>query len=170
MKFISIEVGNEKVIFKMRSSFTTTIFESFRAIKSEIHIGDDDLIDSESYEFDQLLGIDPDIFAYDASCDPYNDICDGGGLPNNIEKLYWESTNDNERVDLGWEELSFNNWVRIKFGRLCKMTKDRILKDYWREIFNETKMKGEEKEDPEEFRKNKTNTMLEIILDKINET
>ncbi|GKC45861.1 hypothetical protein Tco_1063583, partial [Tanacetum coccineum] len=27
--------------------------------------GDDDLIDSESCDFDQLLGIDPDIFAYD---------------------------------------------------------------------------------------------------------
>ncbi|GJY10727.1 hypothetical protein Tco_0378912 [Tanacetum coccineum] len=225
-KSISLEVGNEKVIFKMRSSFTTTIFESIRAIKSKIHMGDDNLIDYESCEFDQLLGIDPDIFAYDvdiqgsykeeetdqekskeyetvketkseqrlnpakervhwceaisqkkegvrkywASCDPYNDICNGGGLPNNVEKLYWESTNDNKQVDLEWEELSFNNWVRIKFGRVCKMTKDRILKDYWREIFNKAEMKGEEKEDPEEFRENKTNVMLEIILDKIDET
>ncbi|GKE13102.1 zinc knuckle CX2CX4HX4C containing protein [Tanacetum coccineum] len=181
-KSISLEVGNEKVIFKMRSSFTTTMFESVRAIKSKIYMGDDD---SESCEFDQLLDIDPDIFTYDidmqgsykeanidqemseeyesvketnleqrlnpaekrvhwyetisqekeglwkyrASCDPYNDICDGGGLPNDVEKLYWESTNDNERVDLEWEELSFNNWVRLKFGRVCKMTKDRILKD-----------------------------------------
>ncbi|GJT74172.1 hypothetical protein Tco_1040897 [Tanacetum coccineum] len=33
---------------------------------------------------------------YWASCDTHNDICDGGGLPNNVERLYWESTNDNE--------------------------------------------------------------------------
>nr|GEU35886.1 hypothetical protein [Tanacetum cinerariifolium] len=47
---------------------------------------------------------------YWASCDPHNDTCDGGGLPNDVEILYWESTNDNERVDLEWEKLSFNNW------------------------------------------------------------
>ncbi|GJZ84683.1 zinc knuckle CX2CX4HX4C containing protein [Tanacetum coccineum] len=63
-KSISLEVGNEKVIFKMRSSFTSIIFESVRAIKSKIYMGDDDLIDSESCDFNQLLGIDPDIFAY----------------------------------------------------------------------------------------------------------
>nr|GEU52617.1 hypothetical protein [Tanacetum cinerariifolium] len=135
-KPISLEVGNEKVIFKMRSSFTTTMFESARAIKSKIYMGDDDLTDYESCRFDQLLDIDTDIFTYDidihgsykeantdqemskeyesvketnmeqrldpaekmvhwceiisqekegvhkywASCDPYNDICDGGGL------------------------------------------------------------------------------------------
>ncbi|GJU89536.1 hypothetical protein Tco_1301959 [Tanacetum coccineum] len=184
-KPISLEVRNEKVIFKMRISLTTTMFESVRAIKSKIYMGDDNLIDSESCRFDQLLDIEPDIFTYDinmqgsykelntdqemskeyesvkeinleqhlgptekrvhwcetisqekdgvheywALCNPYNDICDGGGLPNDVEKLYWESTNDNERVDLEWEELSFNNWVRLKFGRVCKMTKDRILKD-----------------------------------------
>ncbi|GJR70685.1 hypothetical protein Tco_0016750 [Tanacetum coccineum] len=46
---------------------------------------------------------------YWASCDPHNNICDVGGLPNDVERLYWESTNDYERVDLEWEELSFNN-------------------------------------------------------------
>ncbi|GKE07686.1 hypothetical protein Tco_1411237 [Tanacetum coccineum] len=33
-KSISLEVRNEKIIFKMRSNFTTTIFEYVRAIKS----------------------------------------------------------------------------------------------------------------------------------------
>ncbi|GKB98688.1 hypothetical protein Tco_0984825 [Tanacetum coccineum] len=176
----------------MRISLTTTTFESVRAIKSKIYMGDDNLIDSESCRFDQLLNIEPDIFTYDinmqgsykeintnqemskeyesvkeinleqhlgptekrvhwcqtisqekdgvreywALCDPYNDICDGGSLPNDVGKLYWESTNDNERVDFEWEELSFNNW-------------------------------GEEKEDHEEL---KTNVVLEIILDKMDET
>ncbi|GJY78637.1 hypothetical protein Tco_0484438 [Tanacetum coccineum] len=35
-------------------------------------------------------------------------------LPDDVEKLYWESTNDNERVGLEWEELSFNNWGEEK--------------------------------------------------------
>ncbi|GJW99440.1 zinc knuckle CX2CX4HX4C containing protein [Tanacetum coccineum] len=56
-----VKVGNEKVVFKMRGRFSTTIFESVRAIKSEILIGDDD---SEPCDFNQLLGTDPDIFAY----------------------------------------------------------------------------------------------------------
>ncbi|GJU37312.1 protein kinase-like domain, concanavalin A-like lectin/glucanase domain protein [Tanacetum coccineum] len=94
---------------------------------SKIYMGDDDLIDSESYEFDQLLGIDLDIFAYDID----------------MQGSYKEPKTDQEKV--------------------CKMMKDRILKDYWREIFNE----GEEKDDHKEF---KTNAVLEIILDKMNET
>ncbi|GJW41165.1 hypothetical protein Tco_0067010 [Tanacetum coccineum] len=41
-KSISLEVGNEKVIFKMRSSFTNTLFESVRSIKSKTYPEDDD--------------------------------------------------------------------------------------------------------------------------------
>ncbi|GJZ53498.1 hypothetical protein Tco_0608383 [Tanacetum coccineum] len=74
---------------------------------------------------------------YWASCDTYSDVCDGVDLLDNKEKCYWESMNDNEQVDLEWEELSFNDWVRIKFGRIRKMTKDRILKDHWTERFGD---------------------------------
>ncbi|GJS24689.1 zinc knuckle CX2CX4HX4C containing protein [Tanacetum coccineum] len=41
-KSISLEVGNEKVIFKMRSSFTTTIFEYVPSIRSKTCSKDDD--------------------------------------------------------------------------------------------------------------------------------
>nr|GEX46128.1 hypothetical protein [Tanacetum cinerariifolium] len=61
-KSISLEEGNEKVILKMRSSLTTTMFESVRANKSKIYMGD---YDSKSCEFDQLLDINPYIFTYD---------------------------------------------------------------------------------------------------------
>ncbi|GKD32872.1 hypothetical protein Tco_1248381 [Tanacetum coccineum] len=73
-KPIFLEVGNEKVIFKMRSSFTTIIFEFVRAIRNKISIEDDNLInidydlflyESKSCEFNHLLAIDPDIFIYD---------------------------------------------------------------------------------------------------------
>ncbi|GJX55653.1 protein kinase-like domain, concanavalin A-like lectin/glucanase domain protein [Tanacetum coccineum] len=64
-KAISLEVGSEKMIFKMRSSFTTINFASVCLIKSETFIEDDNrkeidynlfLYDSESYE-DDLEGI-----------------------------------------------------------------------------------------------------------------
>ncbi|GJR82956.1 hypothetical protein Tco_0153741 [Tanacetum coccineum] len=73
-KTISLEVGSEKVIFKMGSSFTTTNFESVCSIKSKTFIEDDNLkeidydlflYNSESCEFNRLLRIDPDIFSYE---------------------------------------------------------------------------------------------------------
>ncbi|GJY80583.1 hypothetical protein Tco_0493334 [Tanacetum coccineum] len=73
-KTISLEVGSEKVIFKMRSSFTAANFESVRSIKSKTFIEDDSLkeidydlflYDSKSYEFNRLLRMDPDIFSYE---------------------------------------------------------------------------------------------------------
>nr|GEV20618.1 hypothetical protein [Tanacetum cinerariifolium] len=107
---------------------------------------------------------------YWASCDPHNDTCDGGGLPNDVKRLYWDSTNDNERVDLEWEKLSFNNWVRIKFDKVCKITRDRILEDYWRKVFNEAELENEKKEDSKGYRESETNAILKIILEKADET
>ncbi|GKF09012.1 zinc knuckle CX2CX4HX4C containing protein [Tanacetum coccineum] len=183
-KSISLEVGSEKVIFKMRNSFTTTNFESVRSIKSKTFLEEDDfkkiyydLYNSESCEFNRLLRIDPDIFSYEvdihesyeeivykltevekekysapqekrvhrcrailqekenerqywASCNPNSNICDGGYLPINVEKHYWKSNNDNKREALEWENLSLNDWMRIRYGKVCKMTGERILKDY----------------------------------------
>ncbi|GKA16347.1 ribonuclease H-like domain-containing protein [Tanacetum coccineum] len=159
-KTVSLEVGSEKVIFKMRSSFTATNFESVRSIKSETFVEDGNLkeidydlflYDSKSCEFNRLLCIDQDIFSYEidvqksyeeivykitnvenekysapqekrehwfrailqekenehqywASCNPSSNICDGGDLPINIEKHYWESNNDSKREELACED------------------------------------------------------------------
>ncbi|GKA97251.1 hypothetical protein Tco_0825145, partial [Tanacetum coccineum] len=78
-KSISPEVGNEKVIFKMRSCFTATIIESVRAVRST---RDDNLmnIDLSLYKSkaNRLLGIDPYVFTYDID-EVYN-ITDRGKL------------------------------------------------------------------------------------------
>ncbi|GKE13695.1 hypothetical protein Tco_1421272 [Tanacetum coccineum] len=51
-----------------------------------------------------------------ASCNPYFDECDGGN--NSWEnKKYWESSNDDKRTNLEWEDLSFDDWVRVAFGK-----------------------------------------------------
>ncbi|GKB88238.1 hypothetical protein Tco_0960510 [Tanacetum coccineum] len=70
-KSISLEVGNEKVVFKMKSSLTTN-FESVCSIRSEEFLGDDDskkinddLFLYETYEFNQLLSTKPDTFSYE---------------------------------------------------------------------------------------------------------
>ncbi|GJY24103.1 hypothetical protein Tco_0397761 [Tanacetum coccineum] len=73
-KSISLKMGNEKVIFKMRHSFVNNPVESVRAIKSKDRLENDDLknidYDLFLYEFEscginQLLAIDPDIFTYE---------------------------------------------------------------------------------------------------------
>ncbi|GJW00061.1 hypothetical protein Tco_1555312 [Tanacetum coccineum] len=51
-----------------------------------------------------------------ASCNPHFDECDGRDNPRE-NKEYWESTNDNMRTNLEWENLSFNNSVKVAFGR-----------------------------------------------------
>ncbi|GJR86237.1 hypothetical protein Tco_0210248 [Tanacetum coccineum] len=51
-----------------------------------------------------------------ASCNPHFDECDGGDNPRE-NKEYWESSNDDIRTTLEWENLSFDNWVRVAFGK-----------------------------------------------------
>ncbi|GKD77572.1 hypothetical protein Tco_1340193, partial [Tanacetum coccineum] len=106
---------------------------------------------------------------YWASCNPSGNICDGGDLPINIEKHYWESNNDSKQEELEWENLSLNDLMRIRYGKVCKITGERILKDHWKERF-----RGEEDnlekylEDPKECGEDKANTMLGVIHDKLN--
>ncbi|GJZ36541.1 zinc knuckle CX2CX4HX4C containing protein [Tanacetum coccineum] len=73
-KTISLEVGNEKVIFKMRSNFSNNINESVRMIKTKMNTEEDELmkIDSDLFTYNtnlgkinHLLSIDPDVFTYD---------------------------------------------------------------------------------------------------------
>ncbi|GJX48041.1 hypothetical protein Tco_0273231 [Tanacetum coccineum] len=178
-KTISLEVGSEKVIFKMRSSFTTTNFESVRLIKIKTFVEDDNLkeidydlfiYDSESCEFNRAILQEKDNESqYWASCNPSSNICDGGDLPINIEKHYWESNNDSKREELEWENLSLNDLIRIRYGKVCKMTEERILKDYWRERFRDEEDDLEEYlEDPKECREDKANIILGVIHDKLN--
>ncbi|GJT74171.1 hypothetical protein Tco_1040896 [Tanacetum coccineum] len=47
------------------------------------------------------------------------------------------------------------------------MTRDRILEDYWRKVYNEAELKNEKKEDSEEYGESETNAILKIILEKV---
>ncbi|GJT78453.1 RNA-directed DNA polymerase, eukaryota, reverse transcriptase zinc-binding domain protein [Tanacetum coccineum] len=174
-KTISLEVGNEKVIFKMISNSSDNIHESVRMIKTKMNMEEDELmkIDSDLFtyntnacEINHLLSIDPDVFTCDievqesyeeivyrcsliaqeangglrtnltstkkklhwctpisrtkegvqeiwASCSPFEEKCDEGSLCHNEIKCYCESENDGKRIDVEWEDLSLNDWLRI---------------------------------------------------------
>nr|GEW14942.1 hypothetical protein [Tanacetum cinerariifolium] len=42
-----------------------------------------------------------------------------------------------KRIDIAWEGLSLNDWIRVRYEKVCEMTKERILKNYCRQEFNE---------------------------------
>ncbi|GKC59851.1 zinc knuckle CX2CX4HX4C containing protein [Tanacetum coccineum] len=100
---ISLEVGSEKVIFKMRSSFSTTNFESVRSIKSEACLEDDD-----------LKKIDYDLFLYDfeswAIHDKLNDdwFNKTSEDENDLEGIldYFEPRSYDEFID--WDDEAYN--------------------------------------------------------------
>ncbi|GJW97330.1 zinc finger, CCHC-type containing protein [Tanacetum coccineum] len=129
IKSISLGVANEKVIFKMRHSFPYTPVESVHAIRSEVRS-----------ENDELINIDYDLFLYES--ESYK------------EKHYWESTNGNERLDLAWEELNFNDW---------RFSDDQDNMDPPVETD-----KSKECEDPKECGEYKANALLGAVLDKLN--
>ncbi|GJS94017.1 zinc knuckle CX2CX4HX4C containing protein [Tanacetum coccineum] len=81
-KTISLEVGSKKVIFKMRTSFTTTNVESVRSIKSKTFI-----------EYDNLKEIDYDLFLYDSES-----LCKM--IEERILKDYWRKRFGDEEDDL----------------------------------------------------------------------
>ncbi|GJX53075.1 hypothetical protein Tco_0281444 [Tanacetum coccineum] len=72
-----------------------------------------------------------------ASSDHYDDQCNRGDVPDHDEmKCYWICMNDDKRLDVAWEGMSFKDWVRVSHGKVDKMTEERILKDYWRQELN----------------------------------
>ncbi|GJY61350.1 hypothetical protein Tco_0462007 [Tanacetum coccineum] len=86
-----------------------------------------------------------------ASCDPYHEICDGGGIPDKKLKHYWKSTNDDDRISLEWEGLSCINWVRD--NKLGGQTQEKTL--------------TKEQEDPEICGETKTRAIIEAMINKL---
>ncbi|GJT84684.1 hypothetical protein Tco_1066401 [Tanacetum coccineum] len=120
------------------------------------------------------------------SCDLYNDQFDGGDLIDSTKKkCYWCCLNDDKRIDVAWEGLSLNDWIRLRYGKVCRMTKERILNDYWRQEVDENQddmidmsldpvqeisLNTEEYcEDLENFRDEKMELILDIVLYKLDD-
>nr|GEU31634.1 hypothetical protein [Tanacetum cinerariifolium] len=56
------------------------------------------------------------------------------------------------------------------YGKVCKMTRERILKDHEREKFRDKEYNIEENlKDPKDYREDKANAIMEAIHDKLNE-
>ncbi|GJS75555.1 hypothetical protein Tco_0725436 [Tanacetum coccineum] len=103
-KTISLEVGSKKVIFKMRTGFTTTNVESIRSIKSKTFIEDDNLKE-----------IDYDLFLYDSeSCFRYEEI----GIRGLLDSYSCGSKVLSWRNHLGETRLFYRHFARSQLLQL----------------------------------------------------
>nr|GEV30407.1 hypothetical protein [Tanacetum cinerariifolium] len=95
----------------------------------------------------------------------------GGDLADSDIKHYWESTNGNERINLMWDNLSLNGWIKIRYVKVCKITRDKILKDHWKERFSEEDDDIDKGwEDPKKCGEEKIDTILDTVLNKIDDS
>ncbi|GKB33448.1 hypothetical protein Tco_0872849 [Tanacetum coccineum] len=107
-----------------------------------------------------------------ASCDPYYEICNGGGILDKKLKHYWKSTNDDDRISLEWEGLSCTNCVKARYDNVNDNTKERILRDFWdNNLEGKTQEKTikEEHEDPEKCEETKTRAIIRVMVNKLPE-
>nr|GEZ00678.1 hypothetical protein [Tanacetum cinerariifolium] len=125
IKLISLEVGNEKeidyrwdttldqgepldikVVDEPNSNKRHKI-DPLLLVKSKVH---------RCKEFFQQKG---EAHEFWASCDPYNDQCDGGDVFSNEDnKSHWICMNHDKRIDVAWEGKSFkvNEEIEANYG------------------------------------------------------
>ncbi|GKC32091.1 putative reverse transcriptase domain-containing protein, partial [Tanacetum coccineum] len=222
---ISLEAGNEKVIFKLKSDLPDMKNESVLMIQSNIITEENELMNIESdlltyntntCESCHILAIDTDLFTYEvvtqetyeeiahkcclttqdvigektnpilrkrkshwcapiyrqnnriqevwASCNPLNEGCDGGSLRNNEIRCYWESENDNNCVSIECNDLSLNDWLKIKYGEVDETMKKKILTEHWRKRFGIDYDDIDDFYDPDQCGESKNNEIRERII------
>ncbi|GKD15668.1 RNA-directed DNA polymerase, eukaryota, reverse transcriptase zinc-binding domain protein [Tanacetum coccineum] len=122
---VSLGIKEDRVKIKMKEqecNFTTTVSENLNeqpTSQDELSYGADNKTHwCEPVRQEQEKG-----YTLWASCDPYHEICDGGGIPDKKLKYYWKSTNDDDRISLEWEGLSCTNWDPER----CGETKTRAI-------------------------------------------
>ncbi|GKB17544.1 zinc knuckle CX2CX4HX4C containing protein [Tanacetum coccineum] len=152
-KTISLEVGNEKVIFKMRINLSNNINEYVRMVKTKMNAEDDELIKIESDLFtyninsgkiNHLLSIDPNVFTYDIE----------------VQESY-------EEIVYKCSLIAQETNGELRFGEVSETARDKILQDHWRKRFENEYDDSEEFKDPDGCRESKENKILGTILNKL---
>ncbi|GJZ63803.1 RNA-directed DNA polymerase, eukaryota, reverse transcriptase zinc-binding domain protein [Tanacetum coccineum] len=194
-KTISLEVGNEKVIFKMRSNLSDNIHESVRMIKPKMNTKEDKLmkIDSDLFtyntnacETNHLLSIDPDVFTYDIEVqESYEEIiyrCSlitqeaNGGFKSNLtaikKKLHWCTliSSTKERVQEIWASCSpFKEKCDGGLERLVRQLGIKFLEIIGKKRFRNKYDDSEDFKDLGGCKENKENEILKTIINKLHD-
>ncbi|GKC97369.1 putative reverse transcriptase domain-containing protein [Tanacetum coccineum] len=153
------------------------------------------LLATDHSKFNYLLAIDPNIFTYEIEVqesyeevvyrmtkqeDPWKiEKMDEANLerhqdltPMEKPKIHWCKAIPQEKeyeceywASCNPYRLSLNDWMKIRYGKVCKMTRERILKDHWRKRFGEEENDIEENsEDSEEYGEDKANTVTRYTI------
>ncbi|GKC90985.1 hypothetical protein Tco_1151634, partial [Tanacetum coccineum] len=77
--------------------------------------------------------------------------------------------NDGKRIEVEWENLHLNDWLRIRFGEVSETTRDKILQDHWRKRFGNKYDDIKEFEDPDGCEESKENGILGTVLNKLHD-
>ncbi|GJV49033.1 hypothetical protein Tco_1439245 [Tanacetum coccineum] len=109
------------------------------------------------------------IFANDGTPFPFEEKCNGGSLCHNEIKCYWESENNGKRIYVEWENLSLDDWLRIRFREVSERARDKILRDHWRIRFGNDYDNSEDFKDLDGCRESKENKILETIINKLHD-
>ncbi|GJX85480.1 hypothetical protein Tco_0336254 [Tanacetum coccineum] len=150
---ISLEVGNEKVIFKMRSNFSNNIHEYVRMIKTEMNMEEDELMkinsnlftyNTDACKINHLLSIEPDVFTYDIE------------VQESYEEIVYSCNLIAQEANGG-----------LRFREVSETVRDKILRDYWRKRFGNEYDDNEDFEDPNGCGESKENEILRTIIDKL---
>ncbi|GJY75108.1 RNA-directed DNA polymerase, eukaryota, reverse transcriptase zinc-binding domain protein [Tanacetum coccineum] len=166
-KTISLEVGNEKV----QESYEEIVYRC-SLIAQEANGGLRSNLTSTNKKLHwctPISRVKEGVQEIWASCSPFEEKCDGGSLCHNEIKCYWESENDGKRIDVEWEDLSLNDWLRIRFGEVSETARDKILKDHWRKRFRNKYDDSEDFEDPDGCGESKDNEILGTIINKLHD-
>ncbi|GJU19397.1 retrovirus-related pol polyprotein from transposon TNT 1-94, partial [Tanacetum coccineum] len=176
-KSISLEVGSEKVIFKMRSSFTMTNFESVRSIKSETYLEDDEfkkmimiysytILNPESYE--EIVYRITKVEKEKYSIDEANMEQHLGLTPIRKPKVYWCKVILQQK-ESGHPVTHIATYV---MGETRMMIRRNVIgkAQTIRERFRDEDDDNEENlEDSEECGEDKANTIIRVVHDKLND-
>ncbi|GKB00114.1 DNA-binding pseudobarrel domain-containing protein [Tanacetum coccineum] len=117
-KLISLEVGNQKKIETVKEPNRKRDIDLSLVVKQKVHW---------CRAIRQQRGYGHGFWA---SCDPYDDQCDGGDLDDNTEnKCYWGCLNDDKRLDvaMGRNEVQRLGKSKPWEGRKKELTLDVVL-------------------------------------------
>ncbi|GJS32791.1 hypothetical protein Tco_0531173 [Tanacetum coccineum] len=186
-KSISLEVRNKKVIFKMKSDLpdmrNTDLF-TYEVVSQETY---DEITHKCCLTAHEAIGENTKpilgkphwcapIYRQNngirevwASCNPSSEECDEGSSRNNEIRCYWESENDNDRTNIEWNDLSLNDWLKIKYGEVDETMKKKILTEHWRKRFGVDYDDNNDFYDPDQCGDGSNNEIQERIIHNLHE-
>ncbi|GKE86292.1 hypothetical protein Tco_1560034 [Tanacetum coccineum] len=104
-----------------------------------------------------------------ASCNPSSEECDGGSSHNNEIQCYWKSENDNDRTNIEWNDISLNDWLKVKYGEVDETMKKKILTEHWRKRFGVDYDDNNNFYDPDQCGDGRNNEIRERIIHNLHE-